>query len=207
VGRPSTNRIHLIAIAGGSGSGKSWLANRLIASLGRQATAIPIDDFYRDRSHLPLARRARINYDHPRTIDWELLEATLRQAKTGNSFTVPNYSYVEHTPAGRPRKCRAQRFLILEGLWALRSRRLAPLIDFAVYVDASAKWRLARRLERDVAERGRSRASVTRQFREQVEPMHRRFIAPQSRRADLILQSPIDDDAFNLLLQRIDDLG
>ncbi len=207
MGRPAAHQIHLIAIVGGSGSGKSWLANRLTTALGRRATAIPLDDFYRDRSHLSLPRRARINFDHPRTIDWPSLAAALRRAKSGKSFTVPNYSYVEHTPLGRPRICRVEHFLILEGLWVLRPRCLAPLIDFGVYVDASARWRLGRRQERDVKERGRSRASVTRQFHDHVEPMHRRFIAPQKRRADLILQSPIDDDAFNLLLRRINDLG
>lgn len=206
MGRPGSSKSTIIALAGGSGSGKSWLAGRLVRELGDRAAAVSLDSFYRDRSHLPPRRRERVNYDHPRAIDWEQVERTLRRARAGRSFEVPVYSYAEHAVVGRPVKRGPAEFVIVEGLWVLRSRRLWPLIDLGIFVDAPARLRLERRIERDLAERGRSRASITRQFREQVEPMHRRFVEPQRRRADLILKSPIDDRAVKLLLRQLDQL-
>lgn len=206
MGRSGANKIKVVAIAGGSGSGKSWLAGRLVEALGQRAVAMSLDSFYRDRSHLPIRRRALINYDHPRAIDWDLVVQTLCLARAGRRFDVPDYSYVEHAPVGRPTRHDPAEFVILEGLWVLRPRRLSPLIDFGVFVDAPARLRLDRRIARDVAERGRSRASVTRQFREHVEPMHRQFVQPQRGRADLILQSPINPEAFMLLRRYLDEL-
>ena len=194
--------IPLIAIAGGSGSGKSWLARKLAAA---DITTICIDRFYRDRTYLSAARRAAINYDHPRAIDWTLLRETLTRAKRGRQFELPDYSFKQHLRSGA-NQVTAGRLIILEGLWALRNRTIIPSIDLGIFVEADSNLRLKRRLTRDVKERARSRNSVLRQFREQVEPMHNRFVQPQRRRADVIIQSPITARSLKHLRQRIDDL-
>ena len=194
--------IPLIAIAGGSGSGKSWLARKLSDA---DVTTICIDRFYLDRPHLSSTRRAACNYDHPRAIDWNLLRQTLEHARRGTRVEIPVYSFEQHLRTGVARETPG-RMIILEGLWALRNRAIAPLIDLGIFVDADSKLRLERRLTRDVKERGRSRSSVLRQFREQVEPMHKRFVEPQRRRADLILQSPISSPDLKLLRCRIAEL-
>lgn len=199
--RPNHKPAPLIAIAGGSGSGKSWLAQRLARTLN--VTLICIDSFYRDRSHLSATRRAAINYDHPRAIDWGLLCEVLIRAKAGKSIELPRYSFEEHRRTGIHRVA-PEELVVFEGLWALRSRLVRPLIDLGVFVDADVDLRRQRRLQRDVKERGRSRASVLRQFQEQVEPMHARFVEPQRRRADLILRSPISAADFKLLLHQIE---
>jgi uridine kinase len=195
--------IKVIGIAGGSGSGKSWLADRLVSALGDTAVAISLDSFYRHRPYLSLAQRARVNYDHPRAIDWDEVLRVLRTAREGRTIRVPEYDYSQHLRSGGTRNLRPAKVLILEGLWTLRRRELQALIDLGVFVEATAKWRLERRLERDVRERGRSRASVVRQFRGHVEPMHQRFVAPQTGRSDVILESPINDEALSVLLQRV----
>lgn len=199
--------IKVIGIAGGSGSGKSWLADRLVRELGTGCEAVSLDNFYRHRPYLSLTQRSRVNYDHPRAIDWAEVVTGVRRAKWGKGMSVPAYDYAEHARVGRAAIRQIGETLVLEGLWTLRRRELRPLIDLTIYVDASPKWRLEKRLTRDVKERGRSRASVVRQFREHVEPMHQRFVQPQARRADLILESPISEEAISVLLQRVAQLS
>lgn len=197
------NAIKVIGIAGGSGSGKSWLAERLTGSLGSGAVAVSLDSFYRHRPYLSIAQRARVNYDHPRAIDWAELISAVRQVKRGKNVGIPNYDYSQHARVGDPVTLDVGGILIVEGLWTLRRRELRPLLDLAIYVDASYEWRLEKRLARDVAERGRSKASVVRQFREHVEPMHQRFVEPQRARADVILESPISEEAIRVVSHRV----
>ena len=199
----SRKQVMVIGVAGGSGSGKSWLADRLVRGLGRSAVAISLDSFYRHRPYLSLAQRARVNYDHPRAIDWDEVMQVAQNAREGRKICVPDYDYSQHMRAVGLDILRPRKVLILEGLWTLRYRGLQPLIDLGVFVEASAKWRLERRLDRDVRERGRSRASVVRQFRDHVQPMHQQFVQPQSGRADVILESPISEEVISLLLQRV----
>jgi len=197
-----TSNPTLIAIAGGSGSGKSWLATRLAERLPGRVETVCMDSFYRDRAHLSPARRARVNFDHPRAIDGEALRSAVEAARRGRAFEVPDYDYTIHSRVGA-RRCRPGRFVIFEGLWMLRGRELRRLFDLLVFVDATAKWRLARRLERDVGERGRTKSSIARQFREQVEPMHRRFVQPQERLADEIVTAPVTPDAIERIAREV----
>ncbi len=177
----------LVAIVGGSGAGKSWLAERLETALAGQAARLSLDDFYRDRSHLSPARRARINYDHPRAIDWSALERVLRRVLSGRAARLPCYNFTTHCRGRTTRLLQPKPIILLEGLWLLRRPSLRRLFSLSLFLDCPMPTRLERRLQRDQRSRGRTDASVKQQFRAMVEPMHRRFVAPQARWADVVL--------------------
>ncbi len=181
----------LVAIVGGSGAGKSWLADHLQALLGKKAARLSLDDFYRDRSHLPVGRRAKINYDHPRAIDWERVEDTLGDFRAGRMTQIPQYDFATHSRRSAEKILRPKPVLLVEGLWLLRRRAMRRLFHVSIFIDCPPQTRLNRRMARDLLSRGRSRASVERQFRETVEPMNALHVAPQARWAGIRLQAPV----------------
>ena len=181
----------LVAIVGGSGAGKSWLADQLQSILGAKSGRISLDDFYRDRPGLTLARRARVNFDHPRAIDWPLLERVLRDCLARRTTRVPQYDFKTRARLLRSRILRPKPLILVEGLWLLRNPELRRLFGTSIYIDCPAKVRLIRRQARDSSIRGRSVESVRRCFRDVVEPMNTRFVTPQARRADVLLKTPI----------------
>jgi len=193
----------LVAIAGGSGSGKTWLAERLERALGRQALRLSLDDFYRDRSRIAPARRARVNFDHPRAIDWNCLRSVLRRLLSGHPARVPCYDFATHCRRRQWRTLHPKPIVLLDGLWVLRRRELRRWIALGLYLDCPAEIRFRRRLARDLAARGRTRASVREQFLRMVEPMHARFVAPQQRRADLVLQHGFSEELVLKLAQEL----
>ncbi len=178
----------VIAIAGGSGSGKTWLADRLQAVLGRMVLRISLDSFYRDRSRVPEASRARINFDHPRAIDWAAVEQALGTLLKGRRAEIPTYDFKTHSRLLRIQNAPPRPVILLEGLWPLRRRSVRRQVSFGIFLHCPARVRLDRRVARDQASRGRTSASVRRQFRACVEPMHRRFVEPQAKIADLVLR-------------------
>lgn len=193
----------LVAVTGGSGSGKTWLIERLASALGRQTVSISADDFYLDRSHLTPVQRARINFDHPRAIDWTAFERALRQIKAGRAAQVPCYDFTTHCRLSRTRTVQPRRVVLVDGLWLLRRRSFRRLIDLAIFIDCPVRIRLRRRIERDLEGRGRSRASIQAQFRKHVEPMHVKYVAPQARRADCILGTDYGTEQIRELVERI----
>ena len=199
--RMATSR--LVAIVGGSGAGKTWLTDRLERIFGEKAARLSLDDFYLDRSHLSAGRRALINYDHPRAMDWPAVEEVLQACRAGQSCRLPRYDFETHTRALRREIWRPQPLVLMEGLWLLLRPAIRSLFDLAIFVDCPAALRLQRRLNRDMAERGRCRASIQRQFRELVGPMHEMFVAPQARRADVILQQPLSDSEVHQLCDQL----
>lgn len=193
----------LIAIAGGSGSGKTWLAQKLEKALAPNAIRVCLDDFYRDRSHLSSGRRARINFDQPSAIDWPLAEAALRRLVNGAITRMPAYDFKTHSRIKTTRVLRPKPFILVDGLWVLRRRALRGLFQWRIYIDCPMRVRLQRRLARDTRSRGRSQWSVKRQFRQMVEPMHRRYVAPQARWADLVLPGNCPSRDVRRLVLRI----
>ena len=181
-----TRSVRLIALTGGSGSGKSWLARRLQRRLGPLAGVLSLDDFYRDLSSLSLRERHRINFDHPDAIEWSLFHDCLQRLQRGETVALPRYDFATHTRRARPRIWRPKPVVLLDGLWLLHRPELRRLYDLSVFCACPAELRLERRLARDQRERGRRRASVLRQFREQVAPMHDRFVEPQAGHAHLV---------------------
>src|SRR5882672_1277663 len=168
----SPGKRYVVAVVGGSGAGKTWLVERLQESLNGQAVRLSLDDFYRDRSHLPPARRTRVNFDHPRAIDWPAVEQTLSDFRAGRLAHVPQYDFATH--ARRP--CRVELYpasiVLVDGLWLLHRSALRCLFDLKIFVDCPISLRLQRRVRRDAAERGRSCASTRKQFFKTVAPMH-----------------------------------
>ena len=181
-------KVRLVAIVGGSGSGKTRLTRQLKRRLGRLAGIITVDDFYRDLSHLPETRRARTNFDHPDAIEWELFHDCLARIRAGEAVRLPHYDFKTHTRQGW-RTWRPRPMVLVDGLWLLHREELRELYTLSVFVDCPEEVRLQRRLERDQFERKRTRASILRQFRQQVAPMHNQFVEPQKQRAEFILDS------------------
>jgi uridine kinase len=193
----------LVAIVGGSGAGKSCLADQLLAQLGAEAARLSLDDFYLDRSHLSLARRCRINFDHPRAVDWRRAEQVLQDCLNGRVAKVPCYDFKTHARLARVRLLPPKPVILLDGLWWLRRVALRPLFELSIFIDCPRALRLKRRLARDLAARGRDKASVHRQFWQTVEPMHRRFVLPQARWAHVRLNSPVEPAEVERLVRRL----
>jgi uridine kinase len=186
----------LVAIVGGSGSGKSWLADKLQSALGRNAIRLSLDDFYRDRSHLSPAQRAKINFDNPAAIDWPAFQRVLDSCLRWRKAQVPCYDFKTHCRLARSQVLKPKPIMLVEGLWLLRSPRIRKHFGFRIFLDSPMHLRLRRRLDRDVANRGRSPKSVEDQFRKTVEPMHRRFVLPQMQWSDVVLKGSGSDRDF-----------
>ncbi|RME93041.1 MAG: uridine kinase [Verrucomicrobia bacterium] len=193
----------LVGIAGGSGAGKSWLVGQLQARLGPAAVVLSLDDFYRDLSHLPRRRRAWVNFDHPRAIDWALFEEVVGRLARGLPADIPCYDFAEHVRRPERRRLEPAPVVLIEGLWVLRRRAVRRRLHWRVFLDCPAAIRLQRRLQRDVHERGRSADSVRRQWRNHVQPMHERHVAGQRRWAGLCLESPLETAELDRLAARL----
>lgn len=198
-----SGRNHLIAIVGGSGAGKSWLVEKLCAVLGDRAGHLQLDDFYLDQSALPLAERARINFDEPGTIDWALAENVLLACRDGQRVQRPRYDFATHSRLAEAEEWTPRPLVFVDGLWLLHRPDLRRLFALKIYLDTPSDLRLSRRLERDVNERGYSAAAVTHRFTTDVAPMHDRHVLPQKRWADLVLGQPFREAALHELADRL----
>jgi uridine kinase len=197
------NTSQLVAIAGGSGSGKGWLVQQLRKLLGEKACHLSLDDFYRNRSHLPPSRRERVNFDVPGAIDWDCVERVLGDCRAGQTTRVPRYDFVTHCRLPDREAWLPKPLVLVEGLWLLWRSSVRPLFDLKIFLDCPARLRLQRRLGRDVAERGRSAADIRRQFRTVVAPMHRQYVKPQKCWADVILTQPFKEADLLHLADRL----
>ncbi len=178
----------IIGVAGGSGSGKTTVVRRLIDALGNDDVAVlHHDSYYCDASHLPPRERAEINYDHPDSLETELLIDHLRSLLDGRAVDVPVYDFANHVRTDRTQRVEPRSVIILDGILILWDRRLRELMNVKLFVDADADVRLGRRLRRDMEERGRSADSVLTQYMDTVRPMHLEFVEPSKRYADVII--------------------
>jgi uridine kinase len=196
----------LVALVGGSGAGKTWLADRLQQASGNDVARLSLDDFYLDRSYLSPARRAVANFDHPQAIDWPLVEQVLRDCRSGRCTMLPRYSFATHTRLRHRERWTPARLVVMDGLWLLWRTNVRNLFDLRVYLDCPSQLRLERRLTRDVAERGRTPESVREQFWKTVAPMHDLYVAPQTRWADIILTEPPSEREIQDLIHRVQTL-
>lgn len=178
----------LIGVAGGSGSGKTTVVRRIVEAIGADdVVVLHHDAYYRDASHLPMEERATINYDHPDSLETELLIEHLERLRTGETVEVPIYDFARHVRTDRTETAVARPVIILDGILILWDSRLRELMDVKIFVDADADVRLGRRLRRDMEERDRSPDSVLTQYMATVRPMHLEFVEPSKRYADVIL--------------------
>ena len=175
----------VIGIAGGTGAGKTAMVSALAGRVGR-VCLVDLDSYYRDRSHLPPAARAGLNFDNPEAIDAVLLVQHLEQLSAGEAVAKPHYSFERHTRVGTGLLAPAP-VILVEGLFTLWWPELRALLDVKVFVDAPADLRLARRIQRDVGERGRTAESVLEQYLVTVRPMYERYVEPTRAHADLVV--------------------
>jgi uridine kinase len=178
----------VIGVAGGSGSGKTTVVRRIVDSLGPEhVVVLEHDRYYRDRNDLRLEERAALNYDHPDALETSLLVRHVQGLKAGQAVDVPLYDFTTHARRGDTQRCQPRRAIIVEGILIFADRALRDAMDIKVLVDADADTRFIRRLQRDVAERGRTMESVIEQYQGTVKPMHFDFVEPTKRYADLII--------------------
>jgi uridine kinase len=178
----------VIGIAGGSGSGKTLVAKSLLKDLGSDRVFImEQDDYYKDLSHLPLENRADTNFDHPDSIDEDLMVWHLQELILGHPIETPLYDFKTHCRLPGTRRIEGHLIIILEGILILDNSRLRELMDIKVFVDTDADLRFIRRLKRDILERGRTMESVISRYLDNVRPMHLEFVEPSKRHADIII--------------------
>lgn len=184
----------LVGIGGGSGSGKTTLAEHLVAALP-SAVVVPADAYYRDLAHLPPAERAARNFDEPAALDGERLCSDLQRLRGGCAIACPVYDFATHTRARDTRPMAAAAVILVEGIFVLALPALRDLLALRVFVETDEALRLARRVARDVRERGRTPASVEAQFLRHTRPMHELHVAPSRAYADLVVSGEMNPEA------------
>lgn len=178
----------VIGIAGGSGSGKTTVANVILARVGSDRIAyVPHDAYYRDLSHLPPNLRREVNFDHPDSLETELMIQHIRQLKDMQAVDLPVYDFTHHARTDRFIHIEPQRIILVEGILILAEPELRALLDVKIFVDTDPDVRLTRRMLRDITERGRTAESVINQYLGTVRPMHLEFVEPSKRYADVII--------------------
>jgi uridine kinase len=202
-GRPSGPLV--IGVAGGSGSGKTTVVRRIVESLGDDAvTLLEHDRYYRDHGELRLEERATLNYDHPDSLETDLLVAHVKALRAGSPVEVPLYDFARYTRRAVTETAHPRKAIIVEGILIYTDAPLRAEMDIKVFVDTDADTRFIRRLRRDVAERGRTMESVIEQYLTTVKPMHLEFVEPSKRYADIIIpQGGHNAVAIDMLLTLI----
>ena len=195
-------------MAGGSGSGKTTVVHRILDRVGWDRIAyLPHDAYYKDASHLPWDQRIHLNYDHPNSLDNDLLIAHLGMLLRGEPVDAPIYDFSTHTRSPETRRVLPSPVILVEGILVFVDPRLRDLMDIKIYVDTPADERFIRRLLRDIRERGRSVESVVEQYQSTVRPMHMKFVEPSKEYADIIIPGGGHNDvAMEMVIGRIEAL-
>ena len=198
----------LIGITGGTGSGKSTIADALYSNFSKdRITMIQQDMYYKDQSHLSMEERVKTNYDHPMAFDNDLLVEHLQKLIKGEAIEKPRYDFTIHNRAKDTTTVEPREIIIVEGILILEDERIRDLLDIKVYVDTDADIRILRRLVRDIDERGRTVDSVIDQYLKMVRPMHMEFTEPTKRYADIIIpEGGHNYVAIDILMAKIRDI-
>ena len=195
----------IIGIAGGTGSGKTTLAENIVAHFGESITLLCHDDYYKAHDDLPYCEREKLNYDHPDAFDTELLISHLEALKRGESIECPIYDYTVHNRSNRTKTIHPTPVILLEGILIFSSSELRSLLDMKIFVDTDADVRILRRIVRDVRHRERTLESVISQYLTTVKPMHEAFVEPSKKYADIIVpeggENPV---AYGMIIGRIE---
>jgi uridine kinase len=194
-----------IGVAGGTGSGKTTVALKILERVGLDRIAyLPHDAYYRDASNLPPAERSQLNFDHPDSLDNELLIQHVRQLRGGHAVEIPVYDFRTHSRLAETRRIEPQPAILVEGILIFADKRLRDLMDMKIFVDTDADLRFIRRLQRDIVERGRSPESVISQYLRTVRPMHLEFVEPSKRYADVIIpEGGFNEVAIDMVATRL----
>jgi uridine kinase len=195
----------VIGVAGGTGSGKTTVASSILDRVGAEhITYIAHDAYYRDLSHLPDRLRAQVNFDHPDSLETELLVEHLKKLRSGEPVEIPIYDFTTHTRTDRTQRVEVAPVVIVEGILVFVEPELRRLFDVKIYIDTDADVRFIRRLRRDIEERGRTIESVCEQYLSTVRPMHLEFVEPSKRYADVIIpEGGFNEVAIEMVAARL----
>src|SRR5512146_350602 len=198
----------VIGIAGGSGSGKTTVANVILQRVGADRIAyLPHDAYYRELTHLPYARRVEVNFDHPDSLESELMIQHILQLKEWQPIDLPVYDFTTHSRTSQTIRVEPQRVILVEGILIFAEKELRELFDVKIFVDTDPDIRLIRRMQRDITERGRTTESVINQYLRTVRPMHLEFVEPSKRYADVIIpEGGFNEVAMDMVTTRIESL-
>ncbi|QDG53548.1 uridine kinase [Persicimonas caeni] len=177
----------IVGIAGGTGSGKTTLARRIQEGVGDNSTLLQHDWYYHDQSNVPMEERAKVNFDHPESLDNDLLVTHLTKLKAGEAVEVPQYDFTRHTRLEETVRVEPTPVVVVEGILLFAVPELRERFDIKLYVDTDSDIRAFRRIRRDIRERGRDFESIRAQYYKTVRPMHLEFVEPSKRWADLII--------------------
>ena len=198
------NKPFVIGVAGGSGSGKSTVTRQVLASIGPEMAAVVMqDDYYLDQSHLSPNERHKTNYDHPDAFDWPLMMQHVQALRRGDAIEMPEYDFALHNLSRKTIPVKPAPVIVIEGLFALYDAELRKMMSLKIFVDTAPDVRFIRRLQRDIAERGRSTESVISQYLNTVRPMHKQFIEPTKREADVILPHGANGPAVDIITTKV----
>jgi uridine kinase len=195
----------VIGVAGGTGSGKTTVAEKILHRVGAEHVAyIPHDAYYRELGHLPPEERARVNFDHPDSLETSLLVEQLKALRAGQVIEIPIYDFTKHMRTKETRRVEPAPVILVEGILIFVEPELRALLDVKLYVDTDADVRFIRRLQRDIQERGRSVESVCKQYLSTVRPMHQEFVEPSKRYADVIIpEGGFNEVAIEMVAARL----
>ena len=200
------NKILVIGIAGGTGSGKTTLMKNLIARFAGDVTVLSHDNYYKRHDELPYEERCKLNYDEPAALETDLMARHLEALRRGESILCPVYDFAVHNRSDETVRIVPQRVIIVEGILIFESRQLRDLMDVKIFVDTDADVRLCRRIKRDVNKRGRTLESVLLQYQQTVKPMHEKYVEPSKRFADIVVpeggKNTVALDMIMLTIQR-----
>lgn len=196
----------IIGIAGGSGSGKSTFTNRIKNYFGDDVVVLYHDNYYRRQDGIPFEERVNVNYDHPDSLETDLLVEHLKLLKAGKAIDCPVYDYSQHNRSADVIRIEPRPVILVEGILLLADPRVRDLLDIKVYVEADADERILRRISRDVEERGRDLQGIINQYLTTVKPMHYLYVEPTRSKADIVINSGKNDVAFDLFISKIEQL-
>jgi uridine kinase len=195
----------VFGVAGGTASGKTTVARNVLKAVGASQVAyVPHDAYYRDMSYLPLSERARLNYDHPESLETELLIEHIKQLLAYSPVSIPVYDFTDHRRTEQTKLVEPSPIILIDGILIFTNGPLRELMDIKIYVDTDADVRFIRRLERDMNERGRSLESIIKQYMETVRVMHLEFVEPSKRYADVIIpHGGLNQVAMDMVVARL----
>lgn len=198
----------IIGIAGASGSGKTTLSERILEEIGKEKIALlPHDAYYRNQDHRSFEERLKVNYDHPESLETELLIEHIHQLKNGQAVHLPVYDFVHHTRAKEVVQVEPKKLILVEGILIFVEKKLRQLFDMKLYVDTDQDICFIRRLRRDIVERGRTMDSVVNQYLQMVRPSFLEFVEPTKRYADVIIpEGGFNQVASEMVIARLNNL-
>lgn len=196
----------IIGIAGGTGSGKSTFTNRLKEAFGDRISVIYYDNYYHAQNEIPFEERKKVNYDSPDALETDLLVSHLKSLKAGKSIECPVYDYTVHNRSDKIETIEPKRIILVEGILTLVDDELREMMDIKVFVEADADERILRRVVRDVKERGRDVEDIARQYLTTVKPMHYIYVEPTKAKADIVINSGMNDVAYELVKTKIEQI-